>query len=134
MPKSEAINLRHKNTNAGGTIQKPEGEDLRPPPIPTRASDPTHHDEQVRRCEILMARGVRDPIELLKLLGLEDLAQVQGYVKRVKARWTVGGFETSIAEGIRFERRVFHSLFATEDQKEGMAAFVEKRKAKFKDR
>ena len=43
-------------------------------------------------------------------------------------------FEVSLAEGIRFERRVFHSLFATEDQKEGMAAFVEKRPAKFKNR
>jgi enoyl-CoA hydratase len=43
-------------------------------------------------------------------------------------------FETSLAEGIRFERRVFHALFATEDQKEGMAAFVEKRPAKFKNR
>jgi enoyl-CoA hydratase len=43
-------------------------------------------------------------------------------------------FETSLAEGIRFERRVFHSLFATEDQKEGMAAFVEKRAADFKNR
>ena len=40
-------------------------------------------------------------------------------------------FETSLAEGVRFERRVFHSLFATADQKEGMAAFVEKRPAKF---
>jgi enoyl-CoA hydratase len=43
-------------------------------------------------------------------------------------------FETSLAEGIRFERRVFHSLFATHDQKEGMAAFVEKRQAKFENR
>ena len=41
-------------------------------------------------------------------------------------------FETTLAEGVRFERRVFHSLFATEDQKEGMAAFVEKRPPKFK--
>jgi len=41
-------------------------------------------------------------------------------------------FEGSLAEGVRFERRVFHSLFATEDQKEGMAAFVEKRPANFK--
>jgi enoyl-CoA hydratase len=40
-------------------------------------------------------------------------------------------FEISLAEGVRFERRVFHSLFATADQKEGMAAFVEKRPAKF---
>lgn len=37
-------------------------------------------------------------------------------------------FESSLAEGVRFERRVFHSLFATDDQKEGMKAFVEKRK------
>jgi enoyl-CoA hydratase len=43
-------------------------------------------------------------------------------------------FETSLAEGVRFERRVFHALFATHDQKEGMAAFVEKRKPKFENR
>ncbi len=43
-------------------------------------------------------------------------------------------FETPLSEGLRFERRVFHSLFATEDQKEGMAAFVEKRKPNFKNR
>ena len=43
-------------------------------------------------------------------------------------------FETPLTEGILFERRTFHSLFATEDQKEGMAAFVEKRKASFKHR
>ena len=43
-------------------------------------------------------------------------------------------FEVPLAEGIRFERRVFHSLFATQDQKEGMKAFIEKRKAEFKDK
>ncbi len=43
-------------------------------------------------------------------------------------------YETTLAEGIRFERRLFHSVFATEDQKEGMAAFVEKRKPDFKHR
>ncbi len=40
--------------------------------------------------------------------------------------------ETSLAEGLRFERRLFHSLFATEDQKEGMAAFIEKRPPRFR--
>ena len=40
-------------------------------------------------------------------------------------------FETSLAEGVRFERRVFHAMFATADQKEGMAAFIAKRPAKF---
>jgi enoyl-CoA hydratase len=43
-------------------------------------------------------------------------------------------FETSLAEGVRFERRIFHSLFATADQKEGMTAFIEKRPAKFENR
>lgn len=43
-------------------------------------------------------------------------------------------FETSLSEGVRFERRAFHASFATEDQKEGMAAFVEKRKPSFADR
>jgi enoyl-CoA hydratase len=42
--------------------------------------------------------------------------------------------ETTLAEGVRAERRLFYSLFATEDQKEGMAAFVEKRKAAFRHR
>ena len=42
--------------------------------------------------------------------------------------------EVTLAEGLRFERRLFHSLFATEDQKEGMAAFAAKRKAEFKHR
>jgi enoyl-CoA hydratase len=40
-------------------------------------------------------------------------------------------YETTLAEGVRFERRLFHSLFATADKKEGMAAFVEKRKPRF---
>ncbi|MGI6876379.1 enoyl-CoA hydratase [Amycolatopsis sp. 3B14] len=43
-------------------------------------------------------------------------------------------FETSLSEGILFERRVFHSTFATQDQKEGMAAFIEKRPPSFQDR
>ena len=43
-------------------------------------------------------------------------------------------FEGTLADGIMFERRLFHSLFATEDQKEGMAAFLAKRKAVFKQR
>jgi enoyl-CoA hydratase len=43
-------------------------------------------------------------------------------------------FESTLAEGVRFERRLFQSLFATEDQKEGMAAFAEKRRPQFRNR
>ena len=43
-------------------------------------------------------------------------------------------FETTLAEGMRFERRAFYALFATRDQKEGMAAFIEKRKPNFENR
>jgi enoyl-CoA hydratase len=43
-------------------------------------------------------------------------------------------YETTLAEGVRFERRLFHSTFATADQKEGMAAFIEKRKPAFRNR
>jgi enoyl-CoA hydratase len=43
-------------------------------------------------------------------------------------------YETTLGEGLRFERRLFHSLFAFEDQKEGMAAFAEKRKPNFTNR
>jgi enoyl-CoA hydratase len=43
-------------------------------------------------------------------------------------------YEVTLAEGLRFERRLFHSMFATADQKEGMSAFVEKRKANFGNR
>jgi enoyl-CoA hydratase len=43
-------------------------------------------------------------------------------------------YETTLAEGLRRERRVFQSMFATYDQKEGMAAFIEKRAPHFKQR
>jgi len=43
-------------------------------------------------------------------------------------------YETTLAEGVRFERRLFHALFATTDQKEGMLAFMEKRKPNFRNR
>ncbi|OGA73667.1 MAG: enoyl-CoA hydratase [Betaproteobacteria bacterium RIFCSPLOWO2_12_FULL_65_14] len=69
--------------------------------------------------------------------ALGAAAQIAGYSlpSLIAAKEAINrAFESALTEGILFERRAFHSLFATEDQKEGMAAFVEKRKAQFKHR
>jgi enoyl-CoA hydratase len=42
--------------------------------------------------------------------------------------------EMSLSEGVRFERRLFHAMFATDDQKEGMNAFIDKRKPVFQNK
>lgn len=64
--------------------------------------------------------------ETIAGMGLPSVLSAKEAVNRA--------FEASLAEGVLFERRVFHALFATHDQKEGMAAFVEKRPAKFENR
>ena len=91
---------RESNKTGGRTTTKPEDEGLRVPPEPTYSSDkdPALYDEQqVTRCEIMMAKGVRDPAKLQKLLNLQDRAKVQSYIERVEARWKIGGGEKNIA-------------------------------------
>src|SRR5208282_1197280 len=73
----------------------------------------------------LMAEAMK-AAETIAALSLPSVMAAKEAVNRA--------FEISLAEGVAFERRVFHALFATEDQKEGMAAFVEKRPAKFVNR
>jgi enoyl-CoA hydratase len=73
----------------------------------------------------LMAEAMK-AAETIAALSLPSVMVAKEAVNRA--------FEVSLAEGVAFERRVFHALFATEDQKEGMAAFVEKRPAKFRNR
>jgi len=64
--------------------------------------------------------------ETIAALSLPSLMTAKDAVNRA--------FETTLAEGMRFERRIFHALFATKDQREGMAAFVEKRPPKFENK
>jgi enoyl-CoA hydratase len=88
--------------------------------------------EEAERCG-LVARVV--PADRLMDEALEAAGQIASYSKiaAITAKEAVGrAFETSLAEGLLFERRVFHSLFATHDQKEGMRAFAEKRPPVFK--
>src|SRR5580698_9214088 len=69
---------------------------------------------------------VEEALKVAETIASMSLPSVLGAKEAVNT-----AFETSLAEGVRFERRVFHSLFATADQKEGMAAFIAKRPAKF---
>jgi len=75
--------------------------------------------------ESLMAEALKVG-EKLASLSQPALAMAKESVNRA--------FETTLAEGVKFERRLFHSMFATDDQKEGMSAFAEKRKAAFTNR
>ena len=73
----------------------------------------------------LLDEAVRVATEIAEL-SLPSVMMVKEAVNRA--------YETSLAEGVRFERRLFHSSFATEDKAEGMAAFIEKRMPHFKHR
>ena len=83
----------------------------------------------------LVARVVPADKLLEEALKVADTVANMSLPSVLAAKETVNAaLETSLAEGVRFERRVFHSLFATEDQKEGMKAFVDKRKPDWKNR
>ena len=89
---------------------------------------------EAERCG-LVARLV--PPEKLLDEALAAAARIASYsrVITMMAKETVNrSFETTLAEGLRFERQMFLSMFATEDQKEGMQAFIEKRKPAFRNR
>ena len=64
----------------------------------------------------------------------ETIAEMSAPIVMMTKESIDRAYETTLTEGVRFERRVFHAMFAIADQKEGMAAFVEKRKAKFEHR
>ncbi|MHB0777053.1 enoyl-CoA hydratase [Halomonas sp. WWR20] len=90
--------------------------------------------EEAERCG-LVSRVV--PAENLReeaLATAERISQLSTPITMMAKEAVNRAFETTLAEGVRFERRLFHSTFATQDQKEGMAAFVDKRKPDFKDR
>ncbi|MCB1408830.1 MAG: enoyl-CoA hydratase [Rhodobacteraceae bacterium] len=68
------------------------------------------------------------------MAAAQKIASKSGIATKVVKEAVNRSYETTLREGILFERRVFHALFNTEDQKEGMSAFLEKREAQFRDR
>ena len=83
----------------------------------------------------LVARVVPAASLMEEAMKVAETVAAMSLPALIAAKETVNrAFETSLAEGVRYERRVFHLLFATHDQKEGMAAFVEKRAPKFENK
>lgn len=67
--------------------------------------------------------------------GAADKIAEKSLIATMAAKEAVNrSYETTLREGLLFERRLFHSLFSTEDQKEGMSAFLDKREAQFRDK
>jgi enoyl-CoA hydratase len=76
-----------------------------------------------------LASLVDEAVKVAETIASMSLPSVLGAKEAVNR-----AFETTLAEGVRFERRVFHALFATADQKEGMGAFIAKRPPKFENK
>ena len=70
--------------------------------------------------------------ETMKAAG--KIAELSGVAVMMNKEAVNRSYETTLAEGLKFERRLFHSMFALEDQKEGMAAFAEKRQPNFRNK
>jgi enoyl-CoA hydratase len=88
---------------------------------------------EAERCG-LVSRVVSAADLMTEAMKAADAIAAMSLTATMMTKETVNrAYETPLEEGLRAERRVFHSMFATEDQKEGMAAFVEKRKANFKN-
>jgi enoyl-CoA hydratase len=89
--------------------------------------------DEANKCG-LVSRVVPADKLLEETMKIADLIAAKSTTAAMMTKESVNrAFETTLAEGIRFERRVFHAMFSTEDQKEGMTAFVEKRKPNFKN-
>jgi len=90
--------------------------------------------QEAERCGLVSRLVPADRLIEEALAAAEKISQMSAPIAMMAKDAVNRAFETTLAEGIHFERRLFHSTFATEDQKEGMAAFVEKRKPSFRNR
>ena len=90
--------------------------------------------EEAERCG-LVSRVVPTKNLMSEVMGAATKIAEKSMITVMAVKEMVNrSYETTLREGLLFERRVFHSLFATEDQKEGMGAFMEKREAQFRDK
>jgi enoyl-CoA hydratase len=89
---------------------------------------------EAERCSLVSRVVAADQLIPEALKAAEKIGTLSAPSVAIAKEAVNVAFETTLSEGVRFERRVFYSLFATEDQKEGMGAFAEKRKPAFRHR
>lgn len=89
---------------------------------------------EAERCGLVSRVVAADKLVEEALSAAKKIASFSQPIAMMAKESVNRAFETTLAEGVRFERRLFHAMFASDDQKEGMAAFVEKRKPAFKNR
>jgi enoyl-CoA hydratase/carnithine racemase len=91
-----------------------------------------HIDAQQAERDGLVSKVFPADVLVDEAVKMAQVIASKGRVSVMMAKEAVNAAdELTLAEGLRFERRLFHSLFATQDQKEGMSAFLEKRKPDF---
>jgi enoyl-CoA hydratase len=90
--------------------------------------------EEAERCGLVSRVVPAENVVEEALKAAEVIASKSKPVAMLAKEAVNAAFETGLAQGVLFERRIFHSLFASEDQKEGMAAFTEKRQPDFSHR
>jgi enoyl-CoA hydratase len=90
--------------------------------------------EEAERCGLVSRVVPLDELRNEAIKVASKIADMSRPVAAMAKECINRAYETTLAEGVRFERRLFHSLFALDDQKEGMQAYIEKRKPHFKNR
>lgn len=94
----------------------------------------TMNAEEAERAGLVSRIVPADDVVAEALKAAEAIAAKSKPVAMIAKEAVNAAFEMGLVQGVLFERRLFHSVFATEDQKEGMAAFVDKRTPEFKNR
>jgi len=90
--------------------------------------------EEAERCGLVSRVVPAGELMEEALAAAEQIARYSKPVTMLAKEAVNAAFDTTLEQGVRFERRIFHSLFALEDQKEGMAAFIDKRSPGFSHR
>ena len=89
---------------------------------------------EAERCGLVSRVVPKDELIATALEAAKKIAGLSPNAVKLTKEMVNAAYETPLSQGVKLERRLFHSLFAFDDQKEGMAAFIEKRQAEFKGR